>query len=111
MAPNLVQIYLITLYSAVGIPILLFAARSTAVNATPYLRRQCARMVHSRLTFWPRTSYLQTALIALYINVNVVVLSFHTKGESTRDGTLSKRASLLAATNIMILFLGGRTNP
>ncbi|KAJ3494057.1 hypothetical protein NLG97_g4328 [Lecanicillium saksenae] len=111
MALDLVQIYLVTLSGAVGIPILLFAARSSGGYVTPYLRRQCASMIHSTLTFWPRTSYLQTALILLYIGVNAAVLSFHTKSESTRDGTLSKRASLLASANMMLLFLGGRTNP
>ncbi|KAM0670866.1 hypothetical protein ACQRIU_001261 [Beauveria bassiana] len=111
MALDLVRIYLITLCGAVGIPIFLFAARSSSAYAAPYLRRICASMVHSTLTFWPRTSYLQTALIALYIGVNATVLGLQTKGESTRDGTLSRRASLLALSNMMILFLGGRTNP
>lgn len=111
MTLDLVQVYLVTLYGAMGIPILLFAARSSGVYAAPYIRRQYASMVHSTLTFWPRTSYLQTALIALYIGVNAAVLSLQTKSESTKDGTLSKRASLLASANMMILFLGGRTNP
>lgn len=111
MILDFVQIYLITFCGAVALPLLLYVARTSGAFITPFLRRQCASMVHLTLTFWPRTSYLQTALLLFYFGVNAVLLSLNIKEKGTREGTLSRRASLLASANTMILFLGGKTNP
>ena len=107
MSLDLVRIYLICFCGVVCCPLLFIVIRWSGVLLAPHMRRLRATMVHSTLTFWPRTTYLQSLAVMIYTGLNAVVLSIGIMEEES----LSKRASLIASANLMLLFVGGRTNP
>lgn len=104
------QIYLIALCAALALPLLLIATRFLYFTIEPHLRVQAAHFRYSKLALGGiglGVSGLQLSILLLYLAANGFLLAV---GNGAKV-ELEKRAAAIASANLMLVFLGGRTNP
>jgi hypothetical protein len=102
------RIYLYVLCGALALPVLFIAIRFLCLSIEPYLRVRATRFRYSKIKFGSigRATGLQLLSLALYFAVNGFLL-----GVGINDwAELEQRAAAMASANLMLLFLGGRTN-
>ena len=76
----------------------------------PHIRVWVAYFKYSKLRFGGTVvgvSGLKLSVLVAYITANALLLGIATKGIED----LGKRTAIVAATNLMLVFLGGKTNP
>jgi hypothetical protein len=103
------RIYLYVLCGALALPVLFIAARFLCLTFEPYLRVRATRFRYSILRFGGigfKATGLQLSSLALYLAANGFLLGV---GISTLS-ELEQRAAAIASANLMLVFLGGRTN-
>lgn len=104
------QIYLVVLCGALALPLLLVGCRFVVLLAEPHLRAWVAQFNYAKPRLGgigPRVSGSQLSILILYLAINGVLLGV---GIDTLL-ELERRAAAIASANLMLVFLGGRTNP
>ncbi|KAJ4196919.1 hypothetical protein NW759_016376 [Fusarium solani] len=104
------QIYLVVLCGALALPLLLVGCRFVVLLAEPHLRAWVAQFNYAKPRLGgigPRVSGSQLSILILYLAINGILLGV---GIDTLL-ELERRAAAIASANLMLVFLGGRTNP
>jgi hypothetical protein len=102
------RVYLYVLCGALALPVLFIAIRFLYLLIEPHLRVRITRFRYSKIKFGNigRATGLQLLSLALYFAVNGFLL-----GVDINDwAELEQRAATIASANLMLVFLGGRTN-
>ena len=102
------RIYLYVLCGALALPVLFIAIRFMYLSVEPHLRVRATRFKYSKIKFGSvgRATGLQLSTLVLYFAVNGFLL-----GIGINDwAALEQRAAAIASANLMLVFLGGRTN-
>lgn len=104
------SLYLSVFCGSLALPPAFLGARFIYRRIEPHIRVVVAYFIYPKLTFRHQrlqVSGLGLSVLIIYIVANALFLGLSSKGEAD----LQKRAAAIAAMNLMLVFLGGKTNP
>jgi len=103
--------YLLVICGAVAAAPLYALIRWLGRWLAPRLRVSATRLEHSRLRFLPRSwdvTWPRLLFVLLLVALNAIFLSIDVRDV---EADLERRTAFAASVNLMLLLLGGRTNP
>ena len=102
------NVYFFSFYGVIGIVLLYLLSRCLFRHYRPGLRVRAAqfRYTTNRWRLWPEITWLRLHLLILYFIANAIILIVETEQLSG----LESKAAITALINLMLVFLGGRTN-
>ncbi|KAJ4248080.1 hypothetical protein NW762_012850 [Fusarium torreyae] len=104
------SLYLAVFCGALALPPVFLFSRFLYTRIEPHVRVGVAHFKYSRLTFRGMSvgfSGLGLSVLVIYMVANALLLGIGSKGMED----LEKRSATVAAANLMLVFLGGKTNP